>query len=231
MQNRVGRIVALSCVAWACGGGTEPRVQPCAAGNSIALGALPLAGYSSVTPSPDGCVLFPTNLTNDTVEYVVVAQSGATDPNRQVQFRLAGEAALVAPVAPVFANMLAAPQQSVAAQFDAHLRDMEARRSYATDSPSGAEAELRITQQPPPVGDVRTFRVCSSLNCTPPMASVTAVAKTVGTHLALYVDVTAQNSLMQPEYDEMVATFDQRLSNTLDAALAALSARRARTES
>jgi len=210
MQNRVSRVVCLSFLVWACGS-TEPRVQPCAPENSVAVGAIPLAIYSSITPSTDGCVLFSANPGTDTIEFVVVAQSGATDPNRQVQFRLAGDASLMAPAAIASANLLASPKPSVAARFDAHLRAMEARQSYKTARTSGM-AELNLTQPPPFVGEVRSFKVCSSLTCPANMmTSVSSIAKAVGDHVALFVDQTAQSSLTQADYDEMVTEFDERL--------------------
>jgi hypothetical protein len=43
------------------------------------------------------------------------------------------------------------------------------------------------------------------------MQSVTAVVKAVGQKLALYVDLEAQNSLAQQDYDDLLAVFNQRV--------------------
>lgn len=211
MWNRVRRMAWLSCLGLACNSGNEPRVQPCTAENSVAIGALPLGGYGSVDPGDDGCALFSANTEADTIEYLVVAQSVASESNRQAQFRLAGEAMLAGPATAVFAALQArSTPVSPAEQFHNMLRETEGRRSYAA-APPGAPLQLNLTQPPPQVGEQRTFKVCSSLSCFPPMADVTGVVKTVGTHLALYVDVAAQNSLSQADYDSITAVFDQRL--------------------
>lgn len=211
MQVRFGRMAWLSYLALAaCSNGNEPRVQPCTATNSVAVGALPLAGYSSLTPSEDGCALFSANTGPDTIEYVVVARLGASENNRQASFRLAGEASLMGPASAIMAALQATPPLSPAEQFHTMLRERESRRDYGP-VPSGPTAQLNLTQPPPVVGDMRTFKVCSSLTCARPMTTVNAIAKVVGQNLALFVDLTAQNSLTLAEYQEMVAAFDQKL--------------------
>jgi hypothetical protein len=162
-----------------------------------------------VTPSSDGCALFVANSSPDTVEYLVVAQSVATLPNRQAQFRLAGEASVLGPATSVVAALDAqAATPSPAEQFHTFLREEEARAAKAP-RPPGALAAIKTA--PPQAGDQRAFKVCSNLTCAPPMRDVTGVVVAVGQHLALYVDVQSVNSLAQADYDEMVAAFDQRL--------------------
>lgn len=212
MRIRAGRMAWLACLGWACGS-TEPRVQPCTAQNSMAVGALPLGDYVSITPGSDGCALFSPNLGADTIEYLVVAQSVASNPNRQAQFRLSGEAAFVAPPIVASASRQGVPRAiGPAEQFHTALREAESRRSYSpAPGAPGAAGELSLVQPPPQPGEQRTFKVCSSLTCAPPMTTVSGVVKAVGQHLALYVDVQAQNSMTQADYDSMVAVFDQRL--------------------
>jgi len=68
-------------------------------------------------------------------------------------------------------------------------------------------------------GNVRTFKVCNTLNCDPrkpsTLSSVTATALKVGTHIAIYVDNAApQPGLMQSDLDNLRAVFDTRLYET-----------------
>jgi hypothetical protein len=64
---------------------------------------------------------------------------------------------------------------------------------------------------PPTVGDHRTFKVCSNLTCSG-FDSVGAVAKTVGAHIAIYVDTLAPSpGMSQVALDSLAAVFDARL--------------------
>lgn len=211
MSRHVHRIAWLSCLALACNNGFEPRVRPCTPQNSVAVDTLAVGEYVSIPPGDDGCARFPANLTVDTIEYLVVAQSVATESNRQANFRLAGEASLAGPAPAVFAALQSGARPvSPAERFHTMLREVEARRSYPAPPP-GALPQMNLAQPPPQVGEQRTFKVCSSLQCVPPMTDVVGVVKAVGQHLALYVDVVAQNSLTQADYDSLVAVYDQRL--------------------
>jgi hypothetical protein len=211
MAKRASLMVWLSCLAVACNSGTDVQVRPCTADNSTAVGDLPVGGYTSVTPSSDGCTRFSASTAADTIEYLVVAQSVAGAPNRNAQFRLAGEAMMTAPALVAAAALqAAASQESPADRFHTMLREIEARGSYAS-TPSDVTGEAMLVRTPPQVGEQRSFKVCSNLNCALPMTNVTAVVKAVGQRLALYVDLEAQGSLTQADYDEVVATFDTRL--------------------
>lgn len=213
MKNQLHPSVWLSflALAAACSDTAGPRVQPCTAQNSVSVGALGVADYASVTPGADGCARFAPNNGADTIEYLVVAQSVASAPNRKADFRLAGEAMLALPPTSVMASLQAfGGGSSPASQFHTFLREAEARREYAAPPP-GTELQSQVVVPPPQPGEQRTFKVCSDLRCQPPMLNVTAVVKAVGQKLALYVDLEAQNSLTQQDYDDLVAAFDQRV--------------------
>ena len=209
MRKSFKRIAWMSCLVVACKSGTEPRVVPCTAQNSVMVGSLAVGNYTSFSPSGDGCALFAANAGADTIEYVVVAHSVSSDPNRSALFRLAGDA-MVSPAASIMAALQAESPTSNSEAFHTMLRQKEARRDYGPLTP-GAKLEMAQVQYPPTVGDQRTFKVCSSLTCQPPMRTVQAVVKAVGQRIAIYVDFETQNVFSQTEYDEMVALFDQRL--------------------
>lgn len=202
------QIAVLACLAalWAACTSTEPQVKPCTVANSVPVGALAVAAYKSVAPGPDGCASFTANTTSDTIEYLVVAQSAGSNPNRVAQFRLAGEAQVTAP--PIMASLQAGGVPSPAEQFHTMLREREAKLSYERVAPG--ERALNSVQPPPSVGEQRVFRVCPDLRCQPPMRNITGQVVSVGPTLALYVDVTALNSLTQADYDSLVEVFDER---------------------
>jgi hypothetical protein len=175
----------------------------------VAVSPLPVGGYSSVTPTADGCAQFPANAGTGTIEYVVVAQSVSPQQN-QGQFRLAGDAMLLGPAAAVTAAVAALASHSPAERFHLRLRQAEMHQPHRL-LPA---VDARITKVPPAVGEKRTFKVCSNLRCALPMTNVTGVVVAVGTHVALYVDELAANQLSQADYNGLVATFDTRLYPT-----------------
>src|SRR5205085_6267808 len=100
------------------------------------------------------------------------------------------------------------------------LRELGRTRQYPL-GPALAAARTTTPQRtlaagPPSVGDVRTFKVCSTAtNCTP-LVNVGAVAQSVGAHIAIYVDTLAPTpGLPQSDLDSLRDVFDTRLY-TLD---------------
>src|SRR3989442_720640 len=74
-----------------------------------------------------------------------------------------------------------------AARFHQFLRESE-QQLYLSNPPTiHPFTAPRVAPAPPAVGDVGTFSVCSNVNCTS-KATVTATAKTVGVHVAIFVD-------------------------------------------
>lgn len=209
MRTVTNGTALLICLGWACSSGTEVRVQPCTAANSTTLGILPVGAYTSIAPSADGCVQFTANALGDTIEYVVVVQSVSGGPNRSAQFRLAGEALMAAPASFLAVARQAEPPSPVE-QFHTMLREREAAAALEP-RPPGAPLQLNATATPPTVGDIRNFKVCSTLTCAPPMVDVSGIAKAVGQKVAVYVDATAQSSVSQADLDSLVTVFDQRI--------------------
>jgi hypothetical protein len=91
------------------------------------------------------------------------------------------------------------------------LREREARRDYGPIHVAPKSDMPAVLSAPPQVGDARSFKVCSNLNCALPMTTVQAVARAVGQRIAIFVDGATPSNFTQADYDEMVQTFDQRL--------------------
>jgi hypothetical protein len=101
-------------------------------------------------------------------------------------------------------------QSPVAAAFDAALRQREAalladpryQRPLLGPPPGPVQA--------PPLGDVRTFKACASLQCDS-FTSVTATARYVGTTVAVYLDNNAPTAdpLTDADLAELGSAFDR----------------------
>src|SRR5881296_3773492 len=217
MPKRLWRVGLPSLLAAACSSSTptQPPLAPCTAtsGGQVSLG---IGAYTAVDPSQTaGCAVFPANPAGSTIEYLVVPQSASSIPDDSQGFTLGGTAlaALSAPGASLVASL------GVAQQFDLRLRLAE--REFAAQVPRPLRAPPRISVAATPVdsGNVRTFKVCNTLNCDPrkpsTLSSVTATALKVGTHIAIYVDNAApQPGLTQSDLDNLRAVFDTRLYET-----------------
>lgn len=197
-----------------CSDGTGPALPPCLPGAGLAATLAP-GEYLAFDPGPNsGCVTFLANAaTVDSAEYLVVPQLATGEPGRTSSFRLTG--APGAPGAPLAAPAAAAPRAlSGAEQFHAFLRRAEAARWYGEPPEDAGAPALRAPELragPPVEGTQRQFSVLSSLE---PLrfTRVTATAKTVGRHIAIYVDDAAPpGGLTQQDLDELTTLFDTRL--------------------
>jgi len=161
----------------------------------------------------DGCVVFPANASVDTVEYLLVPQAATETPNLSSSFKLAGSAAAAAAPLSV-AAAVQAPQLAPAEQFHARLRELERTRAYGGGSVAPLVAPPAVTRAPAPpvmVGDTGHFRVLNTVTALT-VDHVTAVAKVVGQHIAIFVDTGApQPGLSSFDLDTLRAVFDTRL--------------------
>src|SRR2546422_3693416 len=81
-------------------------------------------------------------------------------------------------------------------------------RSAAVPSPTTVTP---LPAGPPSPGSLRTFTVCAKLDCSS-FKAVTAQARTVGAHIAIYVDTTAPKAgLDSADLDTLKQEFDSRL--------------------
>jgi hypothetical protein len=209
-QLSVGRWPLVLLVA--CSGGpTAPPLAFCP--SNAAPTVLQPTEYTAVNPAAtDGCVVFPANTWPDTAEYLLVPQAATETPNLSSSFKLAGSAAAAA--APAVSAALQAPLPSPAEQFHARLRELERTRAYGGGSVVPLVAPLVVARAPAPpvmVGDTGHFRVLNTVTALT-VDHVTAVAKVVGQHIAIFVDTGApQPGLSSFDLDTLRAVFDTRL--------------------
>jgi hypothetical protein len=182
-----GRALALgiaTALASACGGSTTPVVG----GGDVTLtpGAYALYSGTQVAGSLD----FPAAGAGG-AQYLMVAQFATGTAGVTSSFTLAGSAAAAAaPAAPALPAGRVAP--SVARRFHDLLRQTEARlaaEARAARAGGVAPAVLRApgTVVPPLLGSQRPFKVCADQNCAS-LDTVTATARYVGLHAAIYLD-------------------------------------------
>ena len=204
-----------SLLAAACSSSSPPApkpLSPCTAtsGGQVSIG---VAAYMAVDPTQTaGCAVFPTNPSGSaSVQYLVIGQSASSIPDDSEAFALGGTA-LAAP--PLTSGVVTA--SSIAQQFDVTLR--QAERALAVQAPPRRRpaAAASIPQVITP-GSSRTFKVCGDLNCST-HPTVTATAKTVGTHVAVYVDNASPDTLTTLDLDSVAAVFDTLLYPTDTAA-------------
>jgi len=192
------RIGVCSLLAVGCSESTGP-LAPCAAGAPLVN--LTAGEYRSADPRPrgdfvlrtvrgPGCVAFAANQSGSGIEYLLVPQAATGTPGGKSSFLLRG-ATLAASSAPAPAPIAPSVQLAPAARFHQFLRESE-QQLYLSNPPTiHPFTAPRVAPAPPAVGDVGTFRVCSNLDCTAPKTTVTATAKQVGAHIAIFVDDNA----------------------------------------
>jgi Kef-type K+ transport system membrane component KefB len=167
--------------------------------------------YTAVDPAQvAGCASFASNISTDTIEYLLVPQASTGTPDQSQLFQVSsvqvvGSALAAAPSSPAAMNE--------ADRFHFFLREEEGRLSRLPRParPLQAPSLAPPVLSPPAVGSTRQFKVCATTTCAT-FDNVTATVKYVGTHAAIYVDNTApSNGFTQADYDSIGALFDQRL--------------------
>jgi len=209
---------ALISAACSGGGGTPPPPPPpppcsTAAGQTVTLS---VGAYQSIAPLANaGCLTFPGNASlSSEASYLLVPQLATGVEGAMLSFILDGD---------TLHPVLAAPPASASSGRPSNLGDQfhdllrnEERTHFAglRLAPQAAAPATRAPRLAPPVvGDVKTFKVCADLTCKQSlMKTVTATAKTVNGHLAIYVDNNAPaNGLTQGALDSLGALFENRL--------------------
>ena len=198
---------------------------PCRAAQATQV-ALAIGAYASIDPGSDaGCVTFPANASSiDSAEYVVVPQSTGGNPGGSAAFTLTN--VNPAPTGPVrlVAAVRAAPSP-VALKFDHFLRGLGRAQLLPVRTAASAQVArgAAATITPPTVGSLRSFSVCSNLQCSK-FATVAGRAQAVGAHVAIYVDTLAPpNGLDSADIDTLRQTFDARLYALATATFGAVS--------
>ena len=202
-----------SLLAAACSS-SPPAPKPLAACTATSGGQVNLgvAAYTAVDPTQTaGCAVFPANgSTSAAEEYLVIAQSASNTGDDSQAFRLGGNALAAPPRAAVVA-----PGPSIAQRFDFTLR--RAERELALQAPPRRRPAATGPARVITPGSSSTFKVCGDLTCST-HPTVTATAKTVGVHVAVYVDNASPDTLATIDLDSVAAVFDTLLYPTDTAA-------------
>ncbi len=222
-------IAAVAAAAGAAGCGTKDNtvtshgpLPPCsAAASTVTLGVGAYTAYDVTADS--GCAVFPANAsTTDSAEYLVVVQAAGGVPGDSAAYQVEARLAAPAPATGSGALQAAAPvavplgRTATPRAFDATLR-RRARRIAASAAGTWRAAAQRAAAQPgiatavtpPDSGTLRTFSVCSNLDCTS-YRPVVGRALLVGAHVALYEDTLAPaGGLSATDLDSLGGIFDR----------------------
>lgn len=205
----------------ACGGGTTDPTPPvpasCAAPAAVTLA---VGAHQVIDPRlSGGCVRLGGAAGDE--EYLVVLFSGSgveskTGVSGPYTFQIgdAGGVEVAGGAPPTGAPAFLAAGAvtgSAAAAFDAGLRQREAELEVPASARAAAAPPGPATA--PPVGDQRTFQVCTNSTCKE-TATVTATARAVGQTVAIYADhanPVFADTLRPEDYTELVDLFDAHL--------------------
>jgi hypothetical protein len=204
----------------ACRDSSAPTLPSCGArGTQLSLA---VAAYASIDPATDsGCVTFAANTAPDTAEYLVLPWSAGGTPGSSTPFTLQSATPLptiMAQLAPSLQSVTygsrPSPRGPSAVAFDRFLRQSARARRYVAPQLSAASvggSPQSPTAGPPTVGSARTFKVCSKTDCST-FDNVRAFARSVGAHIAIYVDSLAPTpGLSSTDLDSLKAVFDTLL--------------------
>ena len=211
-----GLVLTSACSSSSAG----PRLPSCGAHGTQLI--LAVAQYNSIDPATDsGCVTFPANTSPDTAEYLVLPWSAGGTPGSSTPFTLQSatpQAVIamqqIAQLAPALSGGARSAQGPVAVAFDRFLRESAHAGRYSSPARSaGGDGSVSRASLagPPTVGSLRTFRVCANTACSS-FDNVGAVARSVGAHIAIYVDTLAPSpGLTASDLDSLKGVFDTRL--------------------
>ncbi len=178
--------------------------------------SLAAAQYSSVNPATDsGCVTFAANSSADTAEYLVLPWSvGGLQQSAAFTLQSASPSASLM-AATRLSGLAAARRGATPVAFDHFLRELGRSRRYPVFGPTLAAAtsapQRDVIAAPPTVGDKHSFKVCANMSCST-LSNVGAVARSVGQHIAIYIDTLAPTpGLPQSDLDSLRDVFDTRL--------------------
>jgi len=216
VSHRILRLGLLLALASACSGErrstTAAATPPCVTDASTSV-SLAVAAYVTLDPASDsGCVAFPKNPSvGDSAEYLVVAQSAGGPPGDSAAFRLLSGGLASAAAARLASPAALRSRASVAHRFDRLMRELgrtHAAGLRSREAPARPVTGPAKVVTPPVVGALRTFTVCAVNDCSA-FKPVTARVRTVGAHVAVYVDTLAPpGGLDSAEIAALTRTFD-----------------------
>jgi hypothetical protein len=189
------------------GGSTDPVMGTVdESATELRLG---IGEYVSLDPAVvEGCAVFPSTRAN-AAQYVVIPQATVTDPNMTAPYRLLGDSAPT-PTAPALPPLLEVPG---ALRFHDFLRRQEEGFAQLPKPAGAVTAPVAGLVSGIEVGDRREFRVCDKVTCSQivDFPKITAEAKYVGDHAAIYLDLDAPDTLSTAIFNEFGALFEDDL--------------------
>lgn len=170
---------------------------------------LDVGEYVSLDPVVvEGCAVLPATGAN-AAQYVIVPQATTAVPNMSVEYRLLGNN-VVTVIESATPQEVEAP---LALRFHDFLRRQEEGFAQLPKPDGATAAPAAGLIEGIEVGDRRTFRVCDKVTCSAveDFPQVTAEAKYVGDHAAIYLDIDAPDTLTTAIFDELGRLFEEDL--------------------
>ena len=179
---------------------------------------LGVGDYASLAPlATSGAITFPANASAvDSAIYLVVPQIAVAQEGAITAFTLTGGALPAFTALAAGGGASSGPPADLGIRFHDFLRQQERNHYAALVVPPalrGPAAPVAPSFElvPPTVGSQRSFKVCADLFCST-LTTVSATAKVVTGHLAIYVDDAAPaNGLSQADLDALGTQFNSRL--------------------
>jgi hypothetical protein len=181
-------LAASLAAALAAAGCSDSSTGPKPTGADVTLSAAQFALYGGSQAA--GALRFPATGSAG-AEYLLVAQLATDTADVSASYLLSGTAT-AAPAAVAEAAVAATGPLPVALQFHDAIRRMDEAAAQASLGMAfpGPAAAPRAVAAPPVLGSQRTFKVCGTISCSP-LVTVSATARYVGTHDAIFVDDSA----------------------------------------
>jgi hypothetical protein len=204
------------CLALACSDSSGPGSGPSLTCTEASTEVLAIGEHRILDPTrDDACVRLPAASAAGAEHlYVAVATEGReTEDGVSAPYAITGSNTPTAALRPLSSGLLSAFQpRPLAGEFHRMLR---LRERALTESPSQVlfnNGRITPSQTSPPVpGEQRTFKVCSSRECTS-FIDAAATAKAVGQRVAIFVDNDAPaGGYTDPELIEVGNLFDDYL--------------------
>ena len=203
---------AVALLAACSSGPSEPPPPPSEACANQPVTQLAVAAHLIIDPATSaGCLRLP-EAGGDGASYLLVLASTSSTPVKGTYLLWSSTPAVALELAPpAFSESRAGLRfGGAASKFELALRGREEELAADPANRPVFSAAPRVAVAPP-VGDVRSFKVCSNLSCTS-FTTVMATARYVGQHSAVYIDNTVpQNDPLQDaDFANLGGTFDTR---------------------
>jgi hypothetical protein len=190
-------------------GWTSNEVTATYEGAAAAL-TLAVGEYQSIDPGALlGCAAFP-QAGAQGAEYLLVPQSASPIPGVELAYELVGDSTLQIPGV---THSPAPEPLGVARQFHDFLRAREEEFARLPKPELPEASPVAAVLADIEVGDRRSFKVCNIITCSAvgDFTAVTARARYVGTHAAIYVDLEAPDTLTTAAVNTLGRLFDEDL--------------------